>query len=87
MNALFVLFFLVQRLLHTVMDLRLDFAATKRRLAVVGLTSNIFVNKHNGFLALHLLNGVDGIGTLVMLSVNPSGVDSIAASIISLRFC
>ena len=44
--------FLVQRLLQTFMDLRFNFAATKRRLAVVGLTSNIFVNKHSDFLAL-----------------------------------
>ena len=43
------------------MDLRLDFAATKRRLAVLGLTLNLFVNKHSYFLALSFLAGVDGI--------------------------
>ena len=69
------------------MDLRLDFAATKRRLAVVGLTDNMFVNKHSDFLALVFLTVVDGIGILGLLSVNPSGVDSIAAYIISLIFC
>ena len=69
------------------MDLRLDFAATKRRLAVLGLTSNMFVNKHSDFLALGLLVGVDFIFTLGLLSETPYGVDSIAASIISLRFC
>ena len=69
------------------MDLRLDFAATKRRLAVVGLTANIFVNKHSDFLALGFLTGVDVICTLGLLSVTPSGVDSIASSIISLGFC
>ena len=37
------------------MDLRFDFAATKRRLAVLGLTSNMFVNKHSDFLALGFL--------------------------------
>ena len=37
------------------MDLRLDFAATNRRLAGVGLTSNMFVNKHSDFLALGFL--------------------------------
>ena len=31
---------------------RFDFAATKLRLAVVGLTFNIYVNKHSDFLAL-----------------------------------
>ena len=35
----FYFLFFVQRLLHTFMDLRLDFVATKRRLAVVGLTA------------------------------------------------
>ena len=68
------------------MDLPLDFAATKRRLAVVGLTSNIFVNKHSDFLALGFLTGVGVIWTLGLLSVNPSGVDSIAASIIYFKF-
>ena len=69
------------------MDLRFDFAATKRRFAVLGLTSNMLVNKHSDFLALGLLTGVDVIGTLVLLSVTPSGVYTIAAYRISLRFC
>ena len=69
------------------MALRLYFAATKRRFTVLGLTSNIFVNKHNDFLALGFLAGVDGIYTLGLLSMNPSVVDSRAASRISLRFC
>ena len=79
--------FFVQRLLHTFMDLRLDFAATKRRLAVLGLTSNMFVNKYSDFLALFFLTDDDVKCTLGLLSVTPSGVDSIAESIISLRFC
>ena len=86
LNALFV-FFLFQRLLPTFMALRLDFPATKRRFDVLGLTSNMFVNKHSDFLALGLLTGVDGICTLWLLSVNPFGVNSRAASIMSLRFC
>ena len=69
------------------MDLRLNFVATKRRFAVLGLTSNMFVNKHSDFLALVFFTGVDGIGILGLLSVNPSGVDSIATYRISLRFC
>ena len=69
------------------MDLRFEFAATKRRLDVLGLTSNMFVNKHSDFLALGFLVGVDFICTLGILSETPYGVDSIAASIISLRFC
>ena len=43
------------------MALRFNFAATNRRLAVVGLTSNMFVNKHSDFLALGLLTGFDAI--------------------------
>ena len=43
------------------MDLRLDFAAKKQRLAVVGLTANMFLNKHSDFLALGFLTGIDVI--------------------------
>ena len=63
------------------------FCYNKRGLAVVGLTANMFVNKHSDLLALGFLTGDDAICTLGLLSVNPSGVDSIAASRISLRFC
>ena len=79
-------FFLVQRLLPTFMALRLDFAATKRRFAVFGLTSNMFVNKHIYVLALGFLTGVDVIFTLGLLSVTPYVADSRAASKTSLRF-
>ena len=68
------------------MALRLDFSATKRRFSVVGLTYNMFVNKHSDFLALGFLTGVDDIGTLGLLSVSPSGLYSRSASIISLSF-
>ena len=80
------LVFFFQRLLHTSMALRLDFAATKRSFAVVGLTSNMFVNKHSDFLALCFLTGDYVIYTSGLLFVNPYGVDSIAASRIFLRF-
>ena len=43
------------------MELRFDFEATKVRLAVLGLTSNMFVNKHSDFLALGFLTGFDVI--------------------------
>ena len=65
------------------MALSLDFAATKRRFAFLGLAYNMFVNKHSDLLELGFLTGVDGICTLEVLSVNPSGVDSRAASRIS----
>ena len=69
------------------MDLGLDFAATKRRFAVLGLISNMVVNKHSDLLALVFLTVVDLIGTLGLLSVTTYGVDSISASRISLSFC
>ena len=77
MNALFDYFF-VQRLLHTFMDLPLDFAATKQSFAILGLTSNMFVNKQSDLLELVFLG---------LLSVNPSGVESIAESIGYYRGC
>ena len=73
-------------LLHTFMALRLDVSAIKRRLAVLGLTSNMFVNKHSDFLELGFFTGDDVKCTLGLLSVTQSGLDSIAAYIISLRF-
>ena len=39
------------------------------RLAVFGLTSYMFVNKHSDFLALGFFTGVDAIGTLGLLSM------------------
>ena len=68
------------------MALRFDFASTIRQFSVFGLTSNILVNKHSDFLALGVLTGVDVIVTLVLFYVTPSGVDTTAASIISLSF-
>ena len=69
------------------MAVGLDFAATILYFAVLGLTSNMFVNKHSDFLALGFLTGDDVICTLGLLYVTPSGVDSRAASRIPLRFC
>ena len=79
--------FLVHRLLPTLRALRLDFAATIRRFSVFGLTSNMLVKRYSAFLALGFLTGVYFVGILVLLSVNPYGVDTIAASITSLRVC
>ena len=79
--------FLVHWLVPTIMALRFYFTSTIRRFAVFGLTSNMFANKHSYFLALGLLTGVDVIGTLRLLSVNPYVVDNIEASRISLIFC
>ena len=47
----------------------------------------MFVNKHSDFLALGFLTGDDVICTLGLLSVNTSGINSISASRISLKFC
>ena len=69
------------------MALCFDFAATMQHFAVFGLTLNMLVNKHSGLLELGFLTGVYVIGTLGLLSMTPSGVDTIAESSISLRFC
>ena len=67
------------------MALSLDLSDTKRCFAVLGLTSNMLVNKHSDLLALGFLTGVDVIGTLGLLSVTPFGIDSVSSLIISLR--
>ena len=69
------------------MALRLDFAATIRRVSVLGLASNMLVKRHSDFLTLGFLIGVNVIFTLGQLYVNHSGEDSIAESIIPFRFC
>ena len=53
------------------MDLHFEFAATKRRLDVFGLTSNMSVNKRSDFLALGFLTGGDAIAKLGLLSMPP----------------
>ena len=68
------------------MALHFDFAATIRRFAVFGFTSNMLVNKHSDFLVLGFLTGVDFIGALELLYVTPYRVDTIAEYMISLRF-
>ena len=78
---------LVHRILPTFMDLHFYFAAIIWRFANFGLTSNMLVNKHSDFLVLGFLTVVDIIYTLWLLSVTSLGVDTIAASRISLRFC
>ena len=68
------------------MDLRLYFAATKRRYSVVGLTSNMFVNKHSDLIALGFLTGVDVRGTLRLLYMTHYVVYTISESSIPLGF-
>ena len=63
-----------------------EFCSHKTTFSVLGLIFNMLVNKHSDLLALGFLTGVDVIGTLGLSSVTPSGAESIAASIISLRF-
>ena len=50
-------------------------------------TSIFLVNRHSDFWALGFLVGVDGMGGMGLLLVNPSGVETIAASRISLNCC
>ena len=47
----------------------------------------MLVKIHSDFIALIFLNGVGVMGDLGLLLVNPSGVETIATSIISLNCC
>ena len=49
--------------------------------------TKILVNRHSYFRARGFLTGVDVMGDIGLLLVNPSGVETIAASRISLNFC
>ena len=59
------------------MDMLFDSEAPIQRFSVFGLTSNMLVKRHSGFLALVLLTVFYVIGKLGLLSVTPYGVDTI----------
>ena len=67
--------------------LRFYLAAPTQQAAVFFFTSNMLVKRHSDFLVRGLLTGVDVMGYIGLLSVNPSGVEKIAASRISLNCC
>ena len=50
-------------------------------------TSNMLVKINSDFLEHHFFTGVDVMGDMGLLLVNPSGVETISASRISLNFC
>ena len=64
--------------------LRFDLAAHNRWKAVLGLTSNVSGNLWRDFLTLCCFTGTYGPDEIGLLSVNPSVVDTMAASIIAL---
>ena len=66
--------------------MRLDLAAPNLWV-VFFFTSTMLVNRHSDFQAPGLLTGVDVMGDIVLSSVNPSGVETIEASRISLNCC
>ena len=86
LNALIVFLFF-HRLLPTFMAPRFDFAAPTRNFAVFFLTSNMLVKRHIDFLALGYLTYFWIIGKLGLSSVIYCGLNTIAASRISSRFC
>ena len=77
---------LVHMLLPTFMVLHLYFAAPTQRFAIFFLTFNMLVNKHSDFLELDFLKGVYLRGTLGLLYVISSRVDTIEASKIYFMF-
>ena len=56
-------------------------------MAVFFFTYNMLVKRHSDFLALGFLSVGGFMGDLGLLSVNPSGVETIAASRVSLNGC
>ena len=65
----------------------LDLSAPTCWSAVFFFIPNMLVKTHSDFLALRFLTGVYVMGYMELLSVNPSGVETISASIISLNIC
>ena len=67
--------------------LRFDLEAPTQQVAVLFFTSKMLVKRHSDFLAFGFLTGVDIMVYTGMLSVNPSVVETISASRISLNCC
>ena len=87
MNSFFVLFCYAHGVFPNLIALRLDLAAQTQRVVVFFFTSKTLVNIHSYFQALCLLTGDDVLGDIGILSVNPSVVETISASRISLNCC
>ena len=81
----FSLYFIARGVVPALISLRSDLAAPTQQIVVIFFTYNMLVKIHSGFLALSLLTGVEFMVYLILLSVKPSGVETIAASIISLN--
>ena len=67
--------------------LRFDLAALTRRIAILFFISNMLMKRHSDFSALGLLSVGGVMGDLGLLLVNPSRVETIANSRISLNCC
>ena len=69
------------------MALRFDFEAPTRSFYFLFLTPNMLVNKHSDLISLGFFIVVGVLRKLGLTSVISSGVDTVAASRISFRFC
>ena len=78
---------LYHNILPALIALRFDLAALNRQEAVFGLTTNFSENWWSDFLVLGCLTGTDGPDDILLLSVIPSGLDTMLASIIALYCC
>ena len=67
--------------------LELRFSRSNSTVISFFVTSKMLVNRHGDFRGLGFLIGVDVMGDIWLLLVNPSGVEIIAASIISFNCC
>ena len=64
-----------------------DLAAQKLRAAVSGFTSHVYKNYWSVFIVVWFFTVTYCLGDIVLLSVNPSGVETIHASIMALYCC
>ena len=73
-----------QNVLPSLVNLRFYLASPNLWTAVLCLTSNASKNRKSNFLALGFFTVTDWLGSIGLLLVNPSGVETIAASKITL---
>ena len=75
---------LYHNILTYLIALNFGLEAQNLQTEVLGLTADVSKNLLSGFLVLLFFTFTNWLGDIVLLSVNPSGVDNISDSIIAL---
>ena len=87
LDYLFLFGFNAHSVVPDLFALQFGLKCLNRLIAVLFFTYNMLVKRHSSFLALDSFNAICVMVNLGLLSVNPSGVETISASRISMNCC